>query len=34
VGGAADLERLAVEVFAAEGKHLPQQSMKTRTIVS
>src|SRR3954454_24591332 len=24
VGGAADLERLAVEVFAAEGQHLPQ----------
>ena len=24
VGGAADLERLAVEVFAAQGQHLPQ----------
>ena len=24
VGGAADLERLAVEVFSAQGQHLPQ----------
>jgi hypothetical protein len=37
VGGAADLERFAVEVFAAQGQHLPSlkpQSVKMQAIAS